>query len=168
MYSNIEDAWNNDPIQEMTTKYTHKRADGDNSLEKIFKFKDNNDTISEQSAISLSKLNTNANSINESDSLFINSNNNSENKYNSKCLYSVKHLKKCTRCTNKLNKIIDTKMQDKLDRIILDMKMSTIQNKDVNVKKESSILNNSGRELVIIFISIILAIILIFLIIKSI
>ena len=98
----------------------------------------------------------------------------------SRCNYSVKHLKNCDRCYDKLKKLVNTKVNEKFDEMILDTKMKQLQNATIpqtqlvhqqphvvlpqNIQNTS---NNSWKETLIIVIGAIIAIFIIFLIVKA-
>lgn len=89
----------------------------------------------------------------------------------SKCSYSVKHLNKCDRCYYKLKRMIDNKVNKKFDDMVLTNKMQQLQTNNV-VTPVQPTQNNSGmsdswKETLIIVIGAIIAIFIIFLIVKS-
>ncbi|QGR53897.1 hypothetical protein [Moumouvirus maliensis] len=106
-----------------------------------------------------------------------------ENGFNTKCEHSIKHIKKCNKCYDQLKKIVDNKVMKKMDEIILDNKLKQIQaftpnltqqNTQQNISQNipqnnSSIINkDSWKETLVIVIGVIIALFIIFLIIKAI
>lgn len=109
----------------------------------------------------------------------------SESLQNSRCSYSVKHLKKCDRCYNKLKKIVNTKVNKKFDEIILETKMKQLQNATLpqtqiiqpfqplqnHLPQQPQNITTNGseswKETLIIVIGAIIAIFIIFLIVKA-
>ncbi|XWV25153.1 hypothetical protein QJ856_gp0619 [Tupanvirus deep ocean] len=226
MFSNITEAWNYDPVKEMTDKLSKGAFRTNTDQSEIFNFKSqsnninqtkiNNakpkDIISLSDGNSLSLLSENTTGINTLDSDFgsfapVNfdkySNNKkkqNKNKHSkrydsissdsdlsstdsleeSRCDYSVKHLKKCDRCYDRLKKLVNSKVNRKFDEIILDTKMKQLQNVTVpqfpilqqpqaqsyaqNIPTPNS---DSWKETLIIVIGAIIAIFIIFLIVKA-
>jgi len=104
----------------------------------------------------------------------------SEPVYHSKCDFSVKHLRKCNLCYNRLQKLVDSKVNEKFDEILLDTKMKQLQNlTKLNATTPSvqhftqtgqpNITTNqhSWKETLIIVIGAIIAMFIVFLIVKS-
>ena len=91
----------------------------------------------------------------------------------SRCTYSIKHLKKCDRCYYKLKRMVDSKVNKKIDAILLDTKMKQLQNTTSSTIQPSVPYNqtngisDSWKEVLIIIIGAIIAIFIIFLIVKS-
>lgn len=86
----------------------------------------------------------------------------------SKCDYSVKHLNKCDRCYYKLKRMIDNKVNKKLDELVLEQKMKQIQNMPVQTPVQPNPSSESWKETLIIVVGAIIAIFIIFLIVKCI
>lgn len=108
------------------------------------------------------------------DSDFSDSESSSDSIRDTKCDYSVKHLKKCDKCYNGLKKLINSKVNKKFDEMILENKMKQIQNATIPVPVTPQVPyvpNNSGsdswKETLIIVIGAIIAMFIIFLIVKS-
>ncbi|AGC01903.1 hypothetical protein H012_gp559 [Acanthamoeba polyphaga moumouvirus] len=102
-----------------------------------------------------------------------------ENGFNTKCEHSIKHIKKCNKCYDQLKKIVDNKVIKKMDEIILDNKLKQIQaftpnltqqNTPQNISQNThSVINpDSWKETLVIVIGVIIALFIIFLIIKAI
>lgn len=104
-----------------------------------------------------------------------NSNSNSNSTIgDSKCDFSVTHLKKCDPCYKRLKKLINKKVQSKMDDAMLDYKMKMLQSnipiqatQPVSATPSHTHLSDSWKETLIIIIGAIVAIFLIFLITKS-
>ena len=90
----------------------------------------------------------------------------------SRCSYSVKHLKKCDRCYYKLKRLIDNKVNKKIDDILLDTKMRQLQNAALiqqpiaQSQSTGGTTSDSWKETLIIIVGAIIAIFIIFLIFK--
>ncbi|AGF85386.1 hypothetical protein QJ854_gp396 [Moumouvirus goulette] len=102
-----------------------------------------------------------------------------ENGFDTKCEHSIKHIKKCNKCYDQLKKIVDNKVSKKMDEIILDNKLKQIQaftpnltqqnNPQNNPQNNHSIINtDSWKETLVIVVGVIIALFIIFLIIKAI
>ncbi|ANB50554.1 hypothetical protein [Powai lake megavirus] len=104
-----------------------------------------------------------------------------------KCENTIKHIKKCNKCYDQLKKLVDMKVGKKIDEIILDNKLKQIQaftpnltqppsttiltsTYDTNTTHKPIIRNisDSWKETLVIVIGIIIALLIIFLIIKAI
>lgn len=91
-----------------------------------------------------------------------------------RCDFSIKHLKNCDRCYQKLKQLINDKMDKKFDEMMLDYKLKQIQNipnqqtptAQPFQQMQNSQNSNSWRETLMIVIMVILVILVIFLIIK--
>lgn len=108
-------------------------------------------------------------------------------KDNNKCENTIKHIKKCNKCYDQLKKLVDTKVNKKIDEIILDNKLKQIQAFTPNLTQTPSTtiltsaydaytthkpvatnITDSWKETLVIVIGIIIALLIIFLIIKAI
>ncbi|XWV26415.1 hypothetical protein QJ857_gp0654 [Tupanvirus soda lake] len=225
MFSNITEAWNFDPVKEMTDKLSKGAFRANTDQSEIFNFKSQsnninqtkvnnaktNDIISLSDGNSLSLLSENTTGINTLDSDFgsfapvnfdkySNKKKQNKNKYSkrydsissdsdlsstdsleeSRCNYSVKHLKKCDRCYDRLKKLVNTKVNRKFDEIILDTKMKQLQNvtapqfpilqqpqSQPYIQNTPNSNSDSWKETLIIVIGAIIAIFIIFLIVKA-
>lgn len=203
LYSDISEAWKNDPVKEMTNKLSMGTIKSYPERSEIFNFKNyiNNpkkDTLSLTESISImsdgeSPYETHKSHIpyasftNKFDKSRFISNNHKQSypkkykKYThrnssdfsdmvseSKCDYSIRHLRKCNRCYDKIRQLINSQVNKKLDEIILDNKMKQIQN---NIPVSQPIANNtassdSWKETLIIISGAIIALFIIFLIVK--
>ena len=110
----------------------------------------------------------------------------SESEHESRCNYSVKHLKKCDKCYFKLKKLVNSQVHKKVDEIILENKMKQLQETMTLPKTQNSFpsgqtmttqlipytqnnsTSESWKETLIIVIGAIIAIFIIFLVAKSI
>ena len=219
MFSNITDAWGNDPVKEITNKLSKGAFQSHTDHEKVFNFKKQNllqnqkkvndiVSLSENMSLSLASENTDAsknslfsdvteyttyapanydkypnkkhkilrgskhpsiNSINFTDT-DTDTSNILDTVEDSKCTYSTKHLKKCDRCYYKLKKLVDNKINKKIDDIVLDTKMKQLEAFSQN-QQQTSLQKNSGtsdswKETLIIVVGAIIAILIILLIFK--
>lgn len=208
MFSNISDAWNHDPVKEMTdklskgafqnTQNTNKRISTDKSPSD-FKWKTkeitnskNNSNLSDGNSLSLLSDNT----IGFSDSDFGSfapiifnkkkaRNNNSKQHIDTDdteitnssddldCNYSVKHLKKCIHCNDKIKKLISNKVNKKFDEMILDNKIKQLQNavgsgiQTYQPLVASNMNNDSWKQTLIIVVAVVIIIFVIFLMAKT-
>jgi hypothetical protein len=100
----------------------------------------------------------------------------------SRCNYSIRHLKKCDKCYDKLKKLVNTKVNNKFDEIILENKMKQLQNitsmqpNIIQPQQQSQVpishsqnntRNDSWKETLIIVVGAIIAIFIIFLIVRA-
>ena len=106
-------------------------------------------------------------------------NSESESFTDSKCSYSIKHLKKCGKCYRSLIKLIEKKIKKKMDDVIIDMKFKQLQTQHLSSQPMTSqqlqsaptvstpIMSESWKETLIIVMGAIITLFLIFLIVKS-
>ena len=103
----------------------------------------------------------------------------SESCTDSRCNYSSKHLKRCDRCHSKLKKMINTKVNEKFDEMILESKLKQLQNANLaptviqqpaslRDQPQNNTSSDSWKETLILIIGAIIAIFIIFLLVKSI
>lgn len=202
MFSNINEAWGNDPVKEMTNKLsnggfiTPKGTSNTKNKEAL--------SLSDINSLSLISENTNA-STNDSDfgpfapANFTKNKKKHNNRYkldsdsddsdyqDTKCAQSIKHLKNCNRCYDKLKDLINSKVNQKFDELILENKLKQLQsaistpiavpptpqpnyqnqqNTNQNTNQNNT-RNDTWKETLIIVIGAIIAIFIIFLIVKS-
>lgn len=182
MFSNITDAWSNDPVKEMTNKLSNaKFSENDNKIV----LKNNTSTIPDINSISLASERASERTFVPLYSDFDYSPYAPLEKYSRRtnrparyeyetdvdekhnnCMYSIKHLKNCDQCYNRLKKLINDKIDKKFDEIMLDYKLKQIQNATTNT--QSTLTTQSGKEILLVVIGIVIALIIIFLIIKAI
>lgn len=179
MFSNINDAWNLDPVREMTEKLSKGCFKKEPSRADIFNFKDmgrgiNNSRVKSDNSVVLSEKSIDLSSDYESyapiDFGHKSESDSEEFSYNdSKCSYSYRHLKKCDRCYYQMKKIIDRKVEKKLDDYILDMKMKQIQSQTqpYQIPFRSYETPESVKEMVIIMFGMLIALFIIFMIVKN-
>jgi hypothetical protein len=88
----------------------------------------------------------------------------------SKCTYTVRHLDKCPRCADKLNRLIDKKVKEKVNDMFLDFNLNQLRMAHTNhqppVSESTSSKSDSWKETLIIVVGTIIAILIIFLITK--
>lgn len=92
----------------------------------------------------------------------------------SRCSYSIKHLKKCGKCYRSLIKLIEKKIKKKMDDVIIDMKFKQLQTQHLASPPalpapiiSTPIMSDSWKETLIIVMGAIITLFLIFLIVKS-
>lgn len=158
MYSNIIEAWNKDPVKEMTNKLSKNRkflslssTDSEKPIKKSI------DSLSLSDIGSLSILSEKRNDLPEK-SILKSSKNSSEN---SICSNTISHLKSCDTCNHRIKQMIDDKVKKKFDELILDNKLKELQNSKFSNEKSIS-----WKEILIIVGGIIIILLIIFLIIK--
>lgn len=186
-FSDINEAWEHDPVREITNKLS-KGNFKSSEHSKIFDFKSVQASCLPKSpdkdtqSISLSDIDSTSllsNNIVSSDigsyaPINFSQASKKKRKYhisndttdNSRCNYSVKHLKKCDKCYHKLKHLIDTKVNKKFDEIILDNKMKELQNSN-NIPPPPVPPVSSWKETLVIIIGAIVAIFIVFLMIRS-
>uniref|UniRef100_A0A6C0LRX2 Uncharacterized protein n=1 Tax=viral metagenome TaxID=1070528 RepID=A0A6C0LRX2_9ZZZZ len=197
MFSSISEAWDHDPVMEITNKLKNDTFSDRNDMYKFKKQKYNlnslqcrgqskdnqitslslsdgifHSSLDKSEDIDLDSLTGFNAPINFSDHRLKKSDNFSDfdTVGNSKCSFSVKHLKKCPRCYHKLKEMINKKVDSKTKDLILDYKMKQVQNNKSqfsNMTNTQSELSESFKETLIILIGAFIALLLIFLITKS-
>lgn len=210
MFSHINEAWNYDPVKEITNKLSRGSFRTNTDQSEVFNFKNqskinSNDILSLSDENSLNLLSEDTSYLNTIDSDFCSyapvnfdkypykkkqNKNRYSRKYDSdtnpslsdsidtsRCNYSIKHLKKCDRCYDKLKNLINNKVNKKFDEIILDTKMKQLQNpssmsqlpilqQPIAIPQSNH--SDSWKETLIIVIGAIIAMFIIFLIVKAI
>jgi hypothetical protein len=237
MFSNITDAWNHDPVKEMTDKLSrgafraetknqrnsYENSSDTNQKNQFFNSKSTNlpnlksTDLSNLKSTDLSNLKfTNLSSLTDGNSLSLLSENtigladsdfgsytpinfskdfdkkkskNKQSKYinsessdsninigssdNFNCNYSIKHLKNCDRCNDKIKKLINSKVNKKFDEIILDNKIKQLQNMvGPQIQQNQPLVstntnNDSWKETLIIIVGAVIIIFFIFLMAKA-
>lgn len=193
MFSNISDAWDHDPVKEISNKLSNGSFKTNTEYNKIFDFKNRNPgnkIMKSDDVLSLSDVNSlkfisddnsdcssfapiNFNKYLKKFPGKSNKNNFNESLENSKCTYGVKHIKKCDKCYDQLKHFINTKVNKKFDELILENKMKQLQNTSHILHQPTPYIQNSTKsdswkEVLIIVVGAIIAIFIIFLIVKSI
>lgn len=87
----------------------------------------------------------------------------------SRCNYSINHLEQCDNCYNKMNRLIETKVNKKFDELMLQEKIKQLENSldaknSKNYNKKSS---ESWKDTMIIILGAVIVIFMIFLIVRS-
>lgn len=206
MFSNISEAWNNDPVKEMSNRLSKGSFTTNTDRNKIFDFrkkeekKRSNYQLSDPNSLSLfsngnhsgsdsefdissdlsidqhSLLNQKENSlysipyapVNFTRSKTNHRQNDTDTIVDSRCNYSIKHLEKCDRCYDKLKKLINTRVNRKFDELMLDSKLKQLQNIPLSTQMfQPNNHSDSWKETLIIVIGAIIAIFIIFLIVKA-
>jgi len=91
----------------------------------------------------------------------------------SRCSYNARHLKKCKRCYVKLNKLIQREFHKRMDEMILKMKMSQLNQSigtpsPISYQPPQPLLSDTWKETLIIMVGAVIAIFIVFLMIRSI
>lgn len=178
MFSSIKEAWNNDPVKEMTRRINTNNIPERSQRESIYKFTDN-PTYSDGgiSLMSEDLVNITANDKLKNNNLSIDFSEFADTSIitpQNKCAMSKNHLSQCTDCSNKLNKIIDKKIKQKMNLLLLELNLKQNESRFDLMKYSNTSLNNkialpeSWKETLILMISILIVIYLICLITKSI
>jgi len=147
MFSNISDVWSHDPVKEMTEKIKKSKI--------VEKF-DSTISLSDSNLLSKTKeepFTPLQNRVSESPESTENCHKLDKN-----------HLKKCEDCHHRIKKLVDRKVNDKLNNIVLDEKIKILNNGKNNMDKK--IFSLSWKEIIIIIFIIIFIIIVIVVIIK--
>lgn len=169
MFSNITEAWNNDPVKEITNKLN-------NSTNETISLSDNTISISSNNSLKndlfpidkdykiLSKNNPieydTDKSIDLTDSII------NQKKFDTNYTHNYKHLKKCDNCYNYIMNLIDTQINKRMNDIILNEKLKQLKLYENNSK--NNIISHSWKDTLIIVSGIIIVIIVILLIFKTI
>lgn len=208
MFSHINEAWDRDPVKEITNKLSTGDFRKISDHDKIFDFKNKQQNnaediinFSDMNSISLMSEKYNPQkkenidispfaSVNfdkyagkkKSFDRYIDSDNNYsendffrtyQNKKHSNCNFSIRHLEKCDRCYDNLKYLIDSKINKKFDELMLDSKLKQIQsisenkNQSNNTNNYNSTQNSQIHLTLIIVIGVIIALLILFLIVKA-
>lgn len=196
MYSNIAEAWNKDPVKEITNKLSKNRkllSPIDSEINSSPNFIGSSDSITLSDVGSLSLMSEKKNSPKLNKSILKNTKfipTTTESDGSEVCTNSIKHLKSCDHCYHRLKQMIDNKVNKKFDELILDNRLKEIQNSGLrtnvnqqtvpisNLALDSLLLRNNEpktpivekpgyvKETLIIIIGIIIILLIIFLIVK--
>lgn len=154
MFSSITEAWNHDPVKEMTKKINNKDEQVHTSENLSLSLTDESISLfSEQYKTPTVKQNYKLLS-NDSDTPFSNSD----------CKSSIQHLKKCLSCNNKLNTLIDKKVQNRIDKIMLDEKIKLL---DINKNTPKDNKSDMWKNPVLIVAVIVILILILFIIFRK-
>lgn len=166
MYPNIDDAWNNDPVQSMSNKISANMKKKNGSFIK-------NDMSQLNLSDSLSLFSPNTCDINylfQSGSSHhgTSSKNHSESSGNNiNCSHYLSHLKKCLPCHLKTQKEIDEQIEHRVEKrineIIVEKKLHQLDNKNNSLSFD----NIRYNELLILLIGIVAVLFVFFLVLKS-
>lgn len=201
MFSNISEAWNNDPVKEMSKRLTGGSFKTIPDRNKIYDFqkKSTNYQLSDPNSLSLfsdgirsrsdsefdisselsidqnSLLNQKGKSLHSTSYAPVNFNktktkhqSDTDTSVDSRCNYSIKHLEKCDRCYDRLRKLINSHVNRKFDELMLDSKLKQLQNIPLTTQMfQPNNHSDSWKETLIIVIGAIIAIFIIFLIVKA-
>lgn len=154
MFSSITEAWNHDPVKEMTKKINNKD-------EQIHTSENLSLSLTDES-ISLFSEQHKTPKIQQNYKLL--SNESDISITNSDCKSSIIHFKKCMLCNNKLNALIDKKVQNKIDKILLDEKIKLIDINKNNIKENKS---DMWKNPIIIFAAIVILILIMFILFRK-
>jgi len=115
MFSSIIEAWDNDPVKEMTNKIKNKKDQTHTSDNLSLSL--TNDTLS---------LFSEQNKISSKENYKLLSDNIELSLTGTDCKNCIVHFKKCQTCATKLNNLINKKVQINMDKLILDEKLKSI------------------------------------------
>lgn len=185
-FANIIEAWNHDPVKEITNKLSKGEFKIATEQSEFFDFKNAN---SVGATVSLSDNNLygsdascgtsdfglgNLGCLNSLDSLgsldsLVGPKRPDNSKglcdsAGSKCSFSIKHLNKCDNCYLKLKQLINKKVNEKFDNILLENKFKQLQTTFVPPSYDQR--SDSWKETLVIMVGAIIAIFLIFMIVK--
>lgn len=189
MFSSIEEAWNHNPVEEMT----HRLSQGEfrkNPIDEMIYVKDRDQWKKKQersedsvASISLNGISDTYTNSKKSKRQFSSKNirhyNNpltsdvddsemSDFQISEKCIHSIRHLKKCGYCYRKLSKIIDKKVKKKCEELQLEKQLRDTH--DIPIKQESKtsfFANGQLREVTLIIVGGIIALFIIFLMFRN-
>jgi hypothetical protein len=195
MFSSINEAWDHNPVKEITNKLTKgsfnkpdtdpteiykfsQQATSDSTLNLLsedmsvgrnmntrydscspVKFKTKKKIKKDVPSIDFSEFeNTSATDVSPTTPV------------DSKCSYMVRHMSKCTRCYDKLNKLVDKRVKEKLNDVFLDYNLYQLKNtpptQPIVSQPSTDNKSDSWKETLIIVVGAIIAILIIFLITK--
>jgi hypothetical protein len=214
MFSNIHEAWNKDPVKEMTDRLSRGEFKSEPDIVNAFKFKDHNNNLNSQScggnkspatsvkdsikSISLHdslKLESSLSNDSRDPMLSLSTYSAPESLYapvnfkkkhmdydlltsetdglsmtDSKCSYSIKHLRKCGRCYRSLIKLVEKKIKKRIDDAVIDMKFKQLQSQHLTAAPQpapTTVVSDSWKETLIIVFGAVITMFLIFLIVRS-
>ena len=109
-----------------------------------------------------------------SDNAFFSDNTFSDFPHSSKCMFSFRHLKTCFHCHDKMKHLIDIKVNKRIDEIILENKIKQLQNipfsmisqPTLNSRNNNNSKSESYKETLIIVVGALIALIILFIIVK--
>lgn len=156
MFANISEAWDNDPVKEISNKISRTKCDEKhhNASTELVESIDPNDTIESIQLSSTLEYPTFNRYIDGTkgkqfrSNIYNTLNNSTRDGFDShfeqhefstypsesdeypgfdSCNYSLAHIKKCDRCYLNLKRLIQTKVNEKVDSIILDNKLRQLQ-----------------------------------------
>lgn len=169
MFSIIDDAWTNDPVKEMTKKYSdienecvveHTDTNANNKK---------NTKSSKHNAIHSITLNsddllTEAINVGSSSVLEKFTNNQSSDTDDTECQYYSKHFRKCNKCNNKIRYLVNKTIDDKIDGILLNQQLKNAMEKK---EDDSLLLKKYWKDLLIVGLVILLFVLIIVIVLKK-
>jgi hypothetical protein len=187
MFSNIDEIWNNDPVKDISNRISKGEFDNLSEQSKIFDFNKNisinlsdsdiesigplsnkypitNNEYHHYAPAKFDKYYKSKSDLDAFSDLPINS--------NYRCTFSMKHLNKCKRCYSNLKQLINSKVNKKFDELLLENKLKQLRNTTITptiVQQPVPYLHygtSSWKETLIIMIGAIIAIFIVFLIVK--
>jgi hypothetical protein len=161
MFSNINEVWNNDPVKAITDNLAKNDTANLSDSHSLHLLSDeyNINNYGSYAPVNFGKKDMKIMDL-EMMSEMISS------PVNSKCFYSMKHLKKCDKCHYKLKALINSKVNKKFDEMILKSKMKQLQNATAHTQPYVP-KSDSWKETLIIVVGAIIAIFIIFILVKS-
>jgi hypothetical protein len=220
MFSTIAEAWNRDPVREMTDKINSGVFTKPSVQSEVFNHKNQGNAVNESrvpkpspkinpfrakhysdlSLSNISEVSSESPCLSNGLSLLSTGTDSDFGKYapvsfmkskpkndnwiansfgDSRCDYSIKHLDKCEKCYGNLKKLINRKVRSKMDNIILDMKMKQLESSQIShfipslmnphynpAQLSTPVKNDSWKNTFIIVIGTIVALFIIFLLVK--
>lgn len=154
-YSNIDEVWSHDPIKEITNKIS-----GNNSNSDFFdRKKQSNFSPSDPKSLSLTS------DFNASDSIM-----NSIKLDSLQCSHNLAHVRKCNKCNKKIKRLVNLKVNERIDDILLERKLNQLRNLSTiktNDTQKIDNVSNTWKELLVIMVGCILLVFVFLIIFKS-
>lgn len=190
MFSGINEAWNNDPVKDITRKLSSGSFSQPSDMAKAFNVKNtrnnlNDEKVKREHYESITLDDSENDEITDA-SISLYSTCNSDNtpyapvnvsyKHShakkSTCNFNHRHLSRCTECRNQLKKMINSNIKKRMSDILLELKLKELHmygsNTNNNETHTNSIVNDNWKEVAILVMGSIIALLVIYLIIKSI
>ena len=186
LFSKLSDAWTKDPVKEMSTKLSKKQFAETDTYSDVFNLNYDNAPTSDATTntntdISIYTHTPGHTQSHESQKSHNNPTTRLDTVKNPKfktkkhalsdCENYMIHVKSCKSCNNSLTSIVKAQVAERVDQIILDMKLQQLKdaNQTTNACNTSSNpITSYWKEIAILFIGLILIMIIILLIAKSI
>ncbi len=183
MYSNISEAWANKPMEEITNKLVGEKITDSPESKQVFYSKQKNPNNHKFDDLTLSDISIKSDGDQSDFGPFAPAkfdrygprkqkyhtmdNTDSDFHLNGKCGHNIDHIKQCDRCYDNLKELINSRVSKKVDELMLDYKLKQLQNMVPPIQQPAITKNDSWKETLIIIVGILIALLIIFLIIKS-